>query len=71
MKQNIMDVFLKLSTPLIADACVRLNIPLRIAGSCIRPVCPSSDILFPLIRETFPRNCRPRKFTSAACKRGK
>lgn len=40
MKHSIMKVFSKLSTPLIADACVRLNIPLRIAASGIKPICP-------------------------------
>lgn len=37
-----MEIFSKLSTPLIADACVRLNIPLRIAKSGIKPICSGS-----------------------------
>ena len=36
--QNLMKVFANLSTPLIADACVRLNVPLRIASSGIKPL---------------------------------
>jgi 4-hydroxy-4-methyl-2-oxoglutarate aldolase len=36
--QQVFDVFSRLSTPLIADACLRLKIPLRIAASGIRPV---------------------------------
>ena len=42
MNQNIMKIFSRLSTPLIADACVRLNIPLRIATSGIKPICSGS-----------------------------
>ena len=32
------EAFSELSTPLIADACLRLNIPLRLAPSAIRPL---------------------------------
>lgn len=36
--QNLKEVFASLSTPLIADACIRLGIPLRIAPFNIRPL---------------------------------
>lgn len=42
MKQDMMEIFSRLSTPLMADACIRLNIPLRIATSGIKPVCSGS-----------------------------
>ncbi|MEJ2662028.1 MAG: Demethylmenaquinone methyltransferase [Desulfobacteraceae bacterium] len=36
--------FSELSTPLIADACQRMGLPLRIASSGIRPLLPGSQI---------------------------
>ncbi len=38
------EVFSKLSTPLVADACLRLKQPLRIAPTGIRPLLPGSRI---------------------------
>ena len=38
MNRQLSDSFSRLSTPLIADACVRRGIPLRIAPPSIRPV---------------------------------
>jgi 4-hydroxy-4-methyl-2-oxoglutarate aldolase len=38
------NAFIELSTPLIADACLRLNIPLRIAPSGISPLIAVSNI---------------------------
>ncbi len=38
MNRQLSDSFSRLSTPLIADACVRREIPLRIAPPSIRPV---------------------------------
>jgi regulator of RNase E activity RraA len=42
--QDLMNAFSKLSTPLIADACVRLNVPLRLAPAGIRSVNVSTQI---------------------------
>lgn len=42
--QQIHEKFLELSTPLIADACLRLTIPLRLAPSGIRPLTPETHI---------------------------
>lgn len=42
--QQIHENFSDLSTPLIADACLRLKIPLRVAPSGIRPVTIKSHI---------------------------
>jgi regulator of RNase E activity RraA len=36
--------FSELSTPLVADACLRLNVPLRVASPGIRPLIPGSHI---------------------------
>lgn len=36
--QQIHEKFSELSTPLLADACLRLNIPLRVASAGIRPL---------------------------------
>jgi len=36
--QQLTTAFLELSTPLVADACVRVGVPLRVAPSGIRPV---------------------------------
>jgi len=36
--QDLNKRFLDLSTPLVADACLRLEIPFRVAGSGIRPL---------------------------------
>ena len=41
---EIQENFSRLSTPLIADACLRLNIPLRLAPSGIRPVIEESHL---------------------------
>jgi len=38
------NAFRDLSTPLIADACVRLGLPLRLAPAGIRPVTAGSHI---------------------------
>jgi regulator of RNase E activity RraA len=42
--QSLNDAFRPLSTPLIADACVRLGVPLRLAPLGIRPLLPGSHI---------------------------
>ncbi len=42
--QNLNDTFSKLSTPLIADACLRLKLPIRIAPPNIRPLITGSRI---------------------------
>jgi 4-hydroxy-4-methyl-2-oxoglutarate aldolase len=42
--QNLHKKFLELSTPLIADACLCLKIPLRLAPSGIRPLAMESHI---------------------------
>ena len=42
--QQISETFSELSTPLIADACLRLNIPLRLAPSGIHPLILESQI---------------------------
>ena len=42
--QYLNKAFLELSTPLIADACLRLSIPLRIAPSGIGPLISESHI---------------------------
>jgi regulator of RNase E activity RraA len=42
--QQINQAFSELSTPLIADACLRLNLPLRVALSGIRPLSLESHI---------------------------
>ena len=42
--KNLAEAFKELSTPLIADACLRLEIPLRLAPAGIRPVLPESRI---------------------------
>ncbi|MHA2240558.1 MAG: RraA family protein [Candidatus Thorarchaeota archaeon] len=36
--REISERFMKLSTPLVADACIRLELPLRIAPSGIQPI---------------------------------
>ena len=36
--REISERFMKLSTPLVADACIRLKLPLRIAPSGIQPI---------------------------------
>ena len=41
---ELSEAFSELSTPLIADACLRLNIPLRIAPSAIRPLTMETQI---------------------------
>ncbi len=41
---TLLERFTKLSTPLIADACVRLNCPLRIGPPDIRPVIPGQIV---------------------------
>ena len=42
--RNLNDTFSKLSTPLIADACLRLKLPIRIAPPNIRPLITGSRI---------------------------
>ena len=42
--QNLNERFADLSTPLLADACLRLGVPLRIAPSGIHPLIASSHI---------------------------
>ena len=42
--QNLNERFAELSTPLIADACLRLSVPLRIAPAGIHPLIASSHI---------------------------
>ncbi|MGZ9235894.1 MAG: RraA family protein, partial [Anaerolineales bacterium] len=42
--QKINETFAQLSTPLVADACLRLEIPLRIAPSGVRPLTMESHI---------------------------
>lgn len=42
--REISDVFAELSTPLVADACVRLGLPLRFAPPGIRPLLSASRI---------------------------
>ncbi len=38
------DAFSNLSTPLVADACLRLSIPLRVAPKGIRPIIPGGRV---------------------------
>lgn len=40
LNQSLWDGFSELSTPLIADACMRLGVPLRLAPPGIRPLLP-------------------------------
>lgn len=47
--QDLRNAFRDLSTPLIADACVRLNIPLRLAPYAIRPLTAGSRIAGPVL----------------------
>lgn len=42
--QELRETFSELSTPLVADACLRLNIPLRFAPAGIRPLSIESHI---------------------------
>ncbi|MGQ9498216.1 MAG: RraA family protein [Desulfotomaculales bacterium] len=42
--REISDVFAELSTPMVADACVRLGLPLRFAPPGIRPLISASRI---------------------------
>ena len=42
--QELSSAFTELSTPLLADACVRLKVPLRIASPGIRPVTAKSRV---------------------------
>lgn len=46
---EINDVFLNLSTALIADACMRLKIPLRVAPPGISPIAPSQRVAGPVL----------------------
>jgi 4-hydroxy-4-methyl-2-oxoglutarate aldolase len=41
---RLRELFFELSTPLVADACVRLAVPLRLAPPGIRPLIPESHI---------------------------
>ena len=42
--QQLSDAFAELSTPLIADACLRLGVPLRLAPPGIRPILPGQRV---------------------------
>ncbi len=42
--QHLRETFSNLSTPLMADACLRLELPLRLAPSGIRPLSPGSRL---------------------------
>lgn len=42
--QQLFEAFTELSTPLIADACLRLEVPLRLAPPGIRPVQPGQRV---------------------------
>src|SRR4030067_3668649 len=42
--QHLSEAFYELSTPLIADACLRLGLNLRMAPPGIRPIMPDSHI---------------------------
>lgn len=42
--QELIETFSELSTPLVADACLRLKIPLRLAPSGIRPLIVESHV---------------------------
>lgn len=42
--KNISSAFSELSTPLIADACLRLKLPIRIAPPNIRPLITGSRL---------------------------
>jgi len=44
INQQINEIFAELSTPLIADACLRLKIPLRLAPAGIRPLMMKSHL---------------------------
>ena len=44
MAADPFDSFTDLSTPLVADACLRLSLPLRLAPPGIRPVVPGSKL---------------------------
>ena len=47
--QSLSDAFAELSTPLIADAALRLKIPLRISPSGIRPITPNQRLAGPAL----------------------
>lgn len=42
--QQLSDAFSTLSTPLVADACMRLGLPLRIASASMRPLISGSHV---------------------------
>ena len=44
LNQRLFDAFAELSTPLIADGCLRLGVPLRLAPPGIRPVLPGHRV---------------------------
>jgi len=44
LNRDLFDAFLELSTPLIADACLRLDVPLRLAPPGIRPLRPDHRV---------------------------
>ncbi len=44
LNQELFYAFIELSTPLIADACLRLEVPLRLAPPGIRPVLPEHRV---------------------------
>jgi 4-hydroxy-4-methyl-2-oxoglutarate aldolase len=43
--QQVQEKFSELSTPLIADACLRLKLPLRLAPSGIRPLANEEQVV--------------------------
>ncbi|MEV7415545.1 RraA family protein [Streptomyces sp. NPDC089919] len=49
MFDGLTEAFKDLSTPLVADACVRLEVPLRLAPPGIRPVAPGSRLAGPAL----------------------
>ncbi|HEX8344492.1 MAG TPA: RraA family protein [Actinoplanes sp.] len=49
MNGSVLDSFADLSTPLVADACVRLGVPLRVAPPGIRPVPAGARVAGPVL----------------------
>lgn len=44
LNRQLFDTFAELSTPLVADACLRLRVPFRLAPPGIRPVLPGQRV---------------------------
>ncbi len=44
LNRQLFDTFAQLSTPLVADACLRLRVPFRLAPPGIRPVLPGQCV---------------------------